>query len=61
MFKREGEISYPKLNDAKNFLSKFIEILYEWFKLDEKSRLNFYKKDINDINHKIIKNISLYM
>ena len=56
MFKREGEIRYPKLNDPKILLPKFIEILFELFKLDGKSRLNFYKKDINDISHTIIKN-----
>jgi len=40
MFKREGEISYTKLNDPKIILPKFIEILYELFKLDGKSRFN---------------------
>ena len=44
MFKREGEISYPKLNDPKILLPKFIEILYEFFKLDEKIGLIFIRK-----------------
>ena len=44
MFKREGEIRYPKLNDPKILLPKFIEILYEFFKLDEKIGLIFIRK-----------------
>ena len=56
IFKLDDKIEYPKINDPKMLLIKFLDIVFELFSLNKKTRKTFYQRQCCDIKNEAITN-----